>query len=129
MILCYAHRQKSTSKADSDRCRDPQPNSRWRLETFIEELGEELWAPKEIGRPTESTNLGPWGTKETEPPSKEHIETGPRPRYPSPQPPHTHTADVQLGLHVGPEQLEQELSQKLLMTVGYALLAGLLCLA
>ena len=36
---------------------------------------------------------------------------------------------MQLGLHVGPEQLEQGLSQKLLPYVGYVLLAGLPCLA
>ena len=52
--------------------------------------------------------------------SKEH--TGAEPR-----PPCTYVADVQLGLHVGPEQLEQGLSQKLLPD--YVLLAGLPCLA
>ena len=36
---------------------------------------------------------------------------------------------MQLGLHVGPEQLEQGLSQELLLYVGYVLLAGLPCLA
>jgi hypothetical protein len=35
---------------------------------------------------------------------------------------------MQLGLHVGPEQLEQGLSQKLLPYLGYVL-AGLPCLA
>jgi hypothetical protein len=34
---------------------------------------------------------------------KEHTWAGPRP-------PHTYIADVQLGLHVGPEQLEQGIS-------------------
>ena len=29
--------------------------------------------------PTESTHLGPWGLTETEPPTKEHAEVGPRP--------------------------------------------------
>ena len=47
------------------------------------------------GRPTESTNLS-----ETEPPTKEHIWAAPRP-------PWSYVADVQLGLHVDLEQLEQ----------------------
>jgi hypothetical protein len=32
-------------------------------------------------RPTESTNLGLWGLTETEPSTKEHVWTGPRPPY------------------------------------------------
>ena len=36
--------------------------------------------PKEYrdstGRPTESTNLDPWGLLETEPPTKEHTQAG-----------------------------------------------------
>ena len=36
---------------------------------------------------------------------------------------------MQLGVHVGPEQLECELSQKLLPVCGNVLLAGLPCLA
>ena len=47
------------------------------------------------------------GLSESEPPTKEHTWAGPRPLY-------TYVTDVQLGLHVGPEQLEQGLSQKLL---------------
>jgi hypothetical protein len=42
---------------------------------------------------------------ESEPPSKEHTWAGPRP-------PSTYVADVQLGLHVGPEQLEKGAIQK-----------------
>ena len=30
-------------------------------------------------RPTESSNLSPWGLTETEPPTKEHACVGPRP--------------------------------------------------
>jgi hypothetical protein len=41
-------------------------------------------------RPTEPANLGPWGLTETEPPTKEHAWTGPRPPY-------TYVADVQLS--------------------------------
>jgi hypothetical protein len=40
-------------------------------------------------------------------------------------PPHSYVADVQLGLHAGPELLEQGLSQKLCLYMGYALVAGL----
>jgi hypothetical protein len=43
-------------------------------------------------------------------------------------PPLKYVADVQLGLHVGPEQLEMRLSQKLSPVCGYVLLAGLPCL-
>ena len=42
----------------------------------------------------ESTNLGPWGLTETEPPTKEHA--GAKPRLP------TFVTDVQLGLHMSP---------------------------
>ena len=45
-------------------------------------------------RPTESTNLCPWGLKETEPLTKECAWAGSSPSY-------TFVADVQLGLHVG----------------------------
>jgi hypothetical protein len=83
------------------------------------EQEEGLWAPKGKGTPQEdqeSTNLHPWGLSESEPPTKEHAQAGPRP-------PRTHVADVQLGLHVGPEQLG--LSQKLLPVCRICLLAGL----
>ena len=45
------------------------------------------------------------GLSESEPPTKEHTQAGPRS-------PCTYVADVHLGLHVGPEQLEQGLFQK-----------------
>jgi hypothetical protein len=48
------------------------------------------------------------GLSETESPTKEHTQAGPRPHC-------TYVADVQLGLHVGPKQLEGSLSQKLLL--------------
>jgi hypothetical protein len=62
MILCYTSRQESTHgcplenlrpAADSVGCRDPEPNSGWSLRTLMEELGEGLWAQKEIGTPQE----------------------------------------------------------------------------
>jgi hypothetical protein len=59
------------------------------------------------GRSTESTNLDPWGSQSLNAPTKDHTWAGPRP-------PHSYVADVQLGLYVGPEKLEQGLSQKLL---------------
>ena len=62
------------------------------------------------GRPTESTNMDPWGLSETEPPTKE--QTGPR--FPCTY----DVADVQVRLHVDPKQLEWALSQKLLLTCG-----------
>ena len=73
-----------------------------------------------IGRQTESTNLDPWGSQ-----SLNH------------QPKNTYGLDLGLptfmyllDLHVGPEQLEQGLSQKLLPVCGicsssWAALSGL----
>lgn len=58
-------------------------------------------------RQTEPTNLDHWGISESETPIKEQTQAAPRP-------PHTCVADVLLSLPVGPEQLEQGLSQKLL---------------
>jgi hypothetical protein len=51
-------------------------------------------------RPTESTNLDPWGLSEYEPPTKEYTWAGPRPLF-------TYVVDMQLGFHVDPVQLEQ----------------------
>ena len=45
-------------------------------------------------RPTDSTNLGPWGLTEARPPTREHTGAGPRP----------------LGLRVGPLTSGAELS-------------------
>ena len=61
-------------------------------------------------RPTKSTNPNPWATQ-SEQPTKEHTQTGPRP-------PCTYVADVQFGIQVGPKQVEQRLSQKLLPVCG-----------
>ena len=50
---------------------------------------------------------------------------GPKePTWAGPRPPHTYVEDVQLGLHVVPEQLKWRLSQK--MSVEYFLLPELL---
>jgi hypothetical protein len=46
-------------------------------------------------RPTESTNMGPWGLTKIKPPTKEHAAAGP-------SPPYTFVANVQLCLHAGP---------------------------
>jgi hypothetical protein len=60
--------------ADSDICRDPQPNMEWSLETLMEKLGGRIegpeWDTNSTGRPIESTNLDPWGLSETKPPTK-----------------------------------------------------------
>ena len=75
------------------------------------------------GRPIESAKPGPFCLSEIEPPTKEYIWAGPRH-------PRTHVADVQLGLHVGPKQFQQRLSQMLLPKSGissssWATLSGL----
>jgi hypothetical protein len=78
-----------------------------------------LW---DIGRPTESTDLHPWSFQ-SEPVNREHTQAGPCT-------PWTYVADVKLGLHVGHEQVEHGLSQKLLHKFGvcsssWAALTGL----
>jgi hypothetical protein len=73
-----------------------------------------LWALKGIGAPQEDQQSQlTWtlGALKSEPPTKEHTRAGPGPLC-------KYVADVQLGLHVGPEQLEQGLSQKLLPVCG-----------
>jgi hypothetical protein len=65
----------------------------------MEEQEEGLWAPERdrnsIGRPTQSTNLDPWGLSETEPSTKK-LDTQAEPRLT----PCSCAADVQLGLHI-----------------------------
>ena len=68
-------------------------------------------APKGTGMPQEdkhaSTNLDPWGSQRLnhQPKNTHGLDL---------DPPCTYVADVQLGLHMGPEPLEWGLSQKLL---------------
>ena len=53
---------------------------------------------------------------------KEHSQAGLRS-------PHTYVSDVQLGLHVGPEQLKRGYSKSCCLSMEYVLLAGLSHLA
>jgi hypothetical protein len=62
------------------------------------------------GRPTESTNLDSW--------SCQILNHQPKNIHIGPRPPHSYAAYVQLGLHVGPEQLECGIYQKLLSIHG-----------
>ena len=71
-------------------------------------IAASVWDRGSAGIPTESTNLDPWDS-DSEPPNKEHTWTGPTP------PLLIYVADVQLDLHMGPEQLEQGISQKMLL--------------
>ena len=80
----------------------------------MEEFGEGLRTLKGIGTsPEDKQHQITWtlGALESEPPVKEHTRATLRP-------PCTYVADAQLGLHVGPEQLEWGLSQKLLPVCG-----------
>jgi hypothetical protein len=103
-----------------------QTNSRWSSWALIEEQKKGFQPEGDrnsTGRPTQSINLDPWRVSGTELPTKKHTWTGPRP-------PCSYVADVQLGLHVGPEQLERELSSKQLAVCGicsssWAVLSGL----
>ena len=82
----------------------------------MEELGEIERAEgngKPIGRPTVSGNPDPCKLPETESPTKEHTQAGPRP-------PHSYVADVQLSLHVDPKQLERGYPKSCCLSVGYA---------
>jgi hypothetical protein len=102
---------------------DTDTHSQWWIETedSYRRNGGRIVGPEgnrnSIGRPTESTNLDPWGS-ESEPPTKEHTQAGPRS-------PHTYVADVQLDLLVGPEQLEWGYPKSCCLHVGYILLVGL----
>ena len=69
--------------ANGKRCRDPQPNIRWRSGSLVggrtegpKEVGGRTEGPKEdsnsTGRPTESTTLDPGGVPETESTKGEH---------------------------------------------------------
>ena len=83
---------------------------RWSSGRLTEKLREGLRDPKNTGTPQEdqqSQLTFTLGISASEPPTKEHTQAGPRS-------PCTYVTDVQLGLHVVPEQLEQGLSQKLL---------------
>ena len=71
--------------------------------------GNRIAAPRGIG--TIQEHHGPLGLSESEQPTKEHTRAGP-------SPPHTYVVDMQLGLYVGPQILEQGLSQKLLSVRG-----------
>jgi hypothetical protein len=78
------------------------------LGDFNEGIGARIVGPEgnrnSMGRVNKP---GPLGFSESEPPTKEHTQARPRP-------PGSYVADRQVGLHVGPEQLEQGLCQKLL---------------
>jgi hypothetical protein len=68
----------------------PTAKHQAKLRELCERVGHRIELAREdtTGRPTESTNLGPWGLTDTEPPTKYHA------------------ADVQLGAHVGPLTFE-----------------------
>jgi hypothetical protein len=57
----------SPPAADSDKCRDPQPNRGWSLGTLIGRVGGRAEGPKgdrnSTGKPKESTNLDPWSSQ------------------------------------------------------------------
>ena len=86
-------------------------------------MEEGLQGPKGDRKTNRIIKLGPLRFSESEPPTKEHTQAGPRS-------PCTYITDVQLGLHVGLEPLKPSLSQKLLPVHGiysssWAALSGL----
>ena len=70
------------------------------------------WSRNFTGRPTESTNLNPWGSQ-----SLNH------------EPRNTYVTDVQLGLHLDVNNWNGGYPKSCCLSVGYALLAGLPSLA
>ena len=85
--------------ADSDRCRHPQPNRGWSLGTLMEELRvlEGIGTPQKDKQNQLTWTLTALRDKTT----KQSIHR----LYLAP-PPCTYVPDVQLGLYMGPEQLE-----------------------
>jgi hypothetical protein len=82
----------------------------------MEEEEEGLWALKGIredqpGKDQQTQLTWTLGTLRVRTTNQRTYRAGPRP-------PHTYVADVQLGLHMDPEQLEQGLSLKLLPVHG-----------
>jgi hypothetical protein len=68
--------------ADSDRYRHPQSNTEWSLGTLMEGQEEGLWDTKGIETPQEdqpSQLTWTLGLSKSEPPTKGHTQTGPRP--------------------------------------------------
>jgi hypothetical protein len=117
MILSYAYRQKFSmgvlwEALPTSWLRQMQaPTAKlWMgLGDCYERTGDRIVTPKgnSTGRPSESTSLVSWGSQRLKhPPKSIH-------RLDLDLITHTYVADVQLGLHVDPEQLEQELAQKL----------------
>lgn len=94
-ILCYSKElvkvntvKNSTERlhptVDGSKCRDPQPNIRQILGSFVKESGINMskqGVKDTIRRLTGSTNLGQWGLTEPGPPISEQAETGPIPTH------------------------------------------------
>ena len=64
---------------EGGRCKDPQPHIRLSSGSLVEERDRSEPVRRDTSRrPTESTNLGPWGLTEPQPPSRELAGAGPR---------------------------------------------------
>jgi hypothetical protein len=68
--LAWLSSERLHLAADSDRCRHPQPNSGWSLGNSYGRIGGRIMGPEgdknSTGRLTESTNLDPWDSLESE---------------------------------------------------------------
>ena len=97
--------------ANLDRCRDPHPSRGWRLGPILEVFREGLRDPKgdrnNAGRPTESTNLNPWGSQSWNTIYEHKLDLASIPLH------RIYVAVVQIVLHMGTKQLEPGLSWKL----------------
>ena len=84
------------------------------LEDSYGRIGGRIQGRRGIGSPQEDQLTGPLGLSQPEPLTKEHAWTGPRPSY-------TYVADVQLGLHEVPNNLNKGYPKSCCPYVGYIL--------
>jgi hypothetical protein len=126
MILCYACRQEHVVLWEAPpiswlRYRHPQPNSGWNWGFLWKKW---LLVLKGMGTPQEdqeSTNLNPWGSQESEPPTKEHTQAGPRPS-------HSYVQMCSLTFVWFLSNLSGGYGKICCLPLGYVLLADLPCL-
>jgi len=115
MIAARVTVQWTPRKADNTRWRKELTPSRTTDKLFTEVLSRSLHWPEKsspsIIRPTESTNMYPWGSQglNYQPKNMHRLDLGV---------PAAYAADAQFHLHTGPEHLELGLAQKSLPVCG-----------
>jgi len=89
VLLCRIHLQSNCGDINIEVKLTSNEDTHTYSQTWTEirdsygRVGGRVKSPEEgrdsTGRPTDSTNLDPWELSETEPPIKEHTQSGPRP--------------------------------------------------